>query len=145
MGKPFQKALIALSIFTLMALFAYSGIIKIFDLNAFYKSVSGYRVFPEKMILVITYWMPGLEIACALGLALKSLRKGASVIVSVLLVAFIVLLLSAWMRGINIDCGCFGKSTASSKINLQLAIVRDVCMLVLSVFLMFKVNSRRGV
>jgi len=34
--------------------------------------------------------------------------RASAVVGGLLMVAFIVGIISAWMRGLNIDCGCFG-------------------------------------
>jgi hypothetical protein len=64
----------------------------------------------------------------------------AAVLSSLLLVAFIVGIASAWARGLQIDCGCFGGGglTADATAQYPWDIARDVVLLVLSVALVVR-------
>ena len=63
---------------------------------------------------------------------------------ALLLVAFIVGIASAWARGLQIDCGCFGgggfDADATAKYPWEIA--RDVGLLLLSLWLVWRPRTR---
>ena len=111
---------------TLSFLFLYSGVQKMNDLNAFYESVLSFQIVHGFTAKATVYIIPPLEIICAIGLLIPSLKKGASLILSLLLIFFTLLIVDAWMRGIDVDCGCFG--TSDTGFNAAKAIARDIAM-----------------
>ena len=56
----------------------------------------------------VGHLLPVLEVVVGLCLVLGLLTRGAAVVSALLFVAFIVGIASAWARGLQIDCGCFG-------------------------------------
>ena len=52
---------------------------------------------------------------------------GASLVIGGMLVTFLIALGSAWMRGLDITCGCFGHG--SNKSNYLLAVLLDAALL----------------
>ena len=88
--------------------------------------------------------LPILEVVIGVMLVLGVLVRLAGVVSAVLFVAFIVGIASAWARGLQIDCGCFGGGgydpDAESKYPWEIA--RDVVLLGLSLFLVWLRRSR---
>jgi uncharacterized membrane protein YphA (DoxX/SURF4 family) len=80
-------------------------------------------------------------------LVLGVLVRGAAVVSGLLFIAFIVAIISVWVRGIEIDCGCFGGGgydpDATSKYPWEIA--RDTGLLALSVSLVWLPRSRWAV
>jgi uncharacterized membrane protein YkgB len=56
------------------------------------------------------------------------------------LAVFIVAIVSAWARGLDIDCGCFGKGNISS--NYTWLLVRDLLMLASAVYVVRSSSPR---
>ncbi|WP_018729761.1 MauE/DoxX family redox-associated membrane protein [Salinispora oceanensis] len=92
----------------LAAVWLLAGAAKVGDLAASGRAVNAYQIFPYDLATVIGAALPFLELALGvlvlLGLATR-LTAGVSV---ALLLVFIAGIVSAWTRGLNIDCGCFG-------------------------------------
>ncbi|WP_018220898.1 MauE/DoxX family redox-associated membrane protein [Salinispora pacifica] len=92
----------------LAAVWLLAGAAKVGDLAASGRAVNAYQIFPYDLAAVIGAALPFLELALGvlvlLGLATR-LTAGVSV---ALLLVFIAGIVSAWTRGLNIDCGCFG-------------------------------------
>ncbi len=92
----------------LAAVWLIAGGLKVGDLAASGRAVNAYQIFPYDVAKVIGAALPFLEIALGLlllaGLAVR-LVAGISAAVLVIFIAGIV---SAWSRGLQIDCGCFG-------------------------------------
>ena len=56
----------------------------------------------------MSVYLPWLEIAAGAALLGKRWRLGALLIVAGLLLVFMGALGSAWWRGVDVSCGCFG-------------------------------------
>jgi len=93
----------------LTGLFGYSGWIKLLDPETFARSVAGYDVLPLSLIPLVTFWIPWLELWCAVTLLTIPLgRKPASLLILLMLTGFTLLKISAVIRGLDISCGCTG-------------------------------------
>lgn len=102
-------------------LFIYAGILKAMDPGALLRSVENYQLVPHALALAAAFQLPYLEIMCGLAVAFKRLYKGALGMLVVLMLVFAAALLSAWARGLNIDCGCFGAEGEPGIYGLALA------------------------
>jgi uncharacterized membrane protein YphA (DoxX/SURF4 family) len=92
----------------LAAVWLIAGGAKAGDLAASGRAVNAYQLMPYDVAKVVGAALPFLEIALGLLLlAGLAVRLGAG-ISAVLLVVFIAGIVSAWSRGLAIDCGCFG-------------------------------------
>ena len=99
----------------LAALFIYAGAIKVADPAAFAEAVRGYRVLPEGVLVAATaFYLPWLEIVCGLALLVPRYHRPAAGVVSLLMAVLIVALVSAWWRGLDIECGCFSTAREAS-------------------------------
>ena len=80
----------------------------------FAMSIDSYQVLPEWAVLSLGRTLPWLELLLglllALGFGLRYVAAGATV----LLAAFFALMLRAFIKGMGIDCGCFGLGEAIS-------------------------------
>lgn len=92
----------------LSAILGYAGLIKISDTAAAVRSVRAYEILPEGLVQVWAFGQPFLEIAIALLLLVGLASRLTAVAAAVLLVVFIAGIVSVWVRGLSIDCGCFG-------------------------------------
>jgi len=93
----------------LAAIFAWSGAIKLSDVEMFEGAVANYRLIPRCAEKQFAWAVPLCECACAAGLLLPSTRPLAAVGLSLLLCLFTGAIAINLIRGrTNIDCGCFG-------------------------------------
>ncbi|WP_305789281.1 MauE/DoxX family redox-associated membrane protein [Symbioplanes lichenis] len=125
-----------------------AGGLKIGDLAASGRAVNAYQIFPYDVAKVIGAAQPFLEIALGLlllaGLAVR-LVAGISAVVLVIFIAGIV---SAWVRGLSIDCGCFssgGQLGAGATPVYGWDIARDAGFLVLAGVLLVWPRTRMSV
>ena len=58
-----------------------------------------------------------------------------------MLVMFIAALAWAILRGLEIDCGCFGVPSIGGRTELIFAVVRDVALLIPSAWLLSRCNA----
>ncbi len=102
----------------LAGVFGYAGVVKVLDPAGFALSVQRYRLLPGWAVEAVAWYLPWLEVVCAAGCVVgwgKARVRAASLgLITVMLVVFLVAIGSAWWRGLDIDCGCFGGSEASA-------------------------------
>jgi len=88
--------------------FVVAGALKIPDPAAAVRAVRAYQLLPEGLVSPVAFGMPALEIAIGLALVAGLFVRTAALASALLLVVFIAAVSSAWARGLQIDCGCFG-------------------------------------
>ena len=87
-------------------------------------------------------YLPWLEVLAGAALVIGEGVAGASLIVIQLMAIFTVALASAWWRGLDISCGCFGHTVTNSNYPLHLA--GDFLLLSAAIFLLYhRVRSHR--
>ena len=96
----------------LAAVFLAAAYGKLRDPYAFAVSIHAYRLIPDSWAPAAAVIMPAVETVAALALVTGVLWRGASVLLGGMLVIFLVALAQAILRGIDIDCGCFGKGSS---------------------------------
>jgi len=117
----------------LSAAFLLAALPKIQDPVAFAVSVEGFRVIGGDFALWVALVLPWLELVIGFGLLIPQIRRGSGVIIALLLIAFIGLHFSAWARGLDISCGCYGASESEEAPNYLWLFFRNVGLLLFSV------------
>ena len=115
------------------ALFVFSGAAKVYDPAEFAAAVQKFNLLPWIPGVILALYLPWLEILCGLLLALKKFEKGALLLIIVLLIIFTVALASAMVRGLDIDCGCFGKAFTST--GTMIPMVRNLLLILVAGFI----------
>lgn len=108
-------------------IYLLAGVLKLPDPAQFAQVIFNYRLLPWPLSAAAALYLPWLEILCGVALLFRFLPKGALALVTALTLAFAIALLSAWLRGLNIECGCFGRSGGHSGITDGL--LRDILLL----------------
>ena len=88
--------------------FVYSGLVKILDPLDFAQQVRNYRTVGQDLAFIVAVYLPWLEILAGAFLVAGILKKASAALISLLLGGFIVLVAVTMVRGIDVDCGCFG-------------------------------------
>jgi len=95
------------------AVFLYAGIDKVRDPLHFADSINGFAILPYALIDVLALALPVYEIICAGLILLPPTRRVGSLALLLASAMFFFALLSALLRGLTLDCGCFGNSAPS--------------------------------
>jgi len=130
--------IVTLLAWALGGLFLYAGAIKISDPGILLADIEGYRLLPYELAWGAALFLPPFEIFCGLALFLPGWRRSAAVLLSVLMAAFTIALLSAWVRGLDIQCGCFGKAEEGAETNFFWLVGRDLAILAGLLFLVLR-------
>ncbi len=107
-------------------------------LEAFARAVRSYRLLPGDGRCIAAVLAP-LELLTGLALATGVLRRGGALVAGGLLLLFLLALLQAWVRGLDITCGCFGTWLEAGPL---WAMARDAGLL-LALGLAFVIEARR--
>jgi len=118
----------------LSLIFIYAGMIKASAPSLFYHDIRMYHILSDGNAWYLAHYLPWLEIVVALGLMRMSTRGAASMIISFLLLIFSLAIASAWMRGLNIECGCFGDQ--GGRPPYVWILIRDLVMLLVALYLL---------
>ena len=103
-------ALAAAARVLLGAWFVYSGGVKILGdgLARFTRDIGNYQLVGPPLDAVAAYIVPWFEIVAGACLVLGILRRGAILTVAALVAVFCVCIGWAWIRQLDISCGCHG-------------------------------------
>ena len=98
----------------LSGVFIYSSTLKLLDLPTFHQDILSFQLVTGTLALIPVYVVPCLELVCGLALWAPMLKRGSSLCIAVMMVLFTLMFADAWRRGIDVSCGCFGKTEATS-------------------------------
>ena len=124
--------------FVLAGLFIFAGLTKILDLDRliadlqqlqfasafadlrnlslaspaeFASGIDNFKILPWPVSVALAFYLPWLEIFCALALVFRFFYSGALAILSASMVVFTLAIIAAKVRGLDITCGCFGHAS----------------------------------
>ena len=123
------------------AMFLYSAWSKVQDPGMFQTTVDNYRMLPACTTAIFAVTMSMAELLVGAMFIFTKWTREAAFATGVMMAMFIVALAQAQARGLDISCGCFGESEKESN-ELVIAIVRDVALLVPTVWLLLKGQRR---
>ena len=122
----------------LAVVFAYAGALKLANPPEFYTAILNYKILPENAALIVAYFLPALELVCAAALLCRNYAKSAIIVVALMLAVFIVAIISAMWRNLDISCGCFGSSNSG----LMLPLLRNFALIAFCAII-FLLNNKR--
>jgi uncharacterized membrane protein YphA (DoxX/SURF4 family) len=77
------------------------------DLAPFARSVYNYRALPVPLVNLAAMFIPAVEGICALCFLWGAWLRTTSLVLAFFQTAFLLGMIQAMMRGLDIDCGCF--------------------------------------
>jgi uncharacterized membrane protein YphA (DoxX/SURF4 family) len=124
--------------------FLVAGSLKVIDPQSSVNAVRAYRLLPSSVTTLVGWGLPFAEIALGILLIAGVGTRVAAAIAAVLLVVFMAGVASAALRGLSIDCGCFGGGgdVAPGQTAYGVEIVRDLGLLLLASWLIWQPRSR---
>ena len=137
-----KLAVFYISRLILAAVFVYAGVIKLYDPAGFYESILAYRLLPNGLSYIIAYLLPPIEILLGIGLFFNRYVKVSALLIAILNVVFIFAISTAWGRGLDISCGCFGRDDSNAAFPYILDILRDVFFVILAIAAAYCVRDR---
>jgi len=109
-------------------LFLIAGLTKAYDPAGFATEIQNYHLVPWVGGVLLALFLPWVEIFAAGALFLKRFQRGALLLISAMLIIYSAALISAMARGLNIDCGCFGRLISST--GIVWALIRNAGLMI---------------
>ena len=121
-----------------------AGALKLPDPAEAVRAVRAYRLLPEALVGPVAFGLPVLEVLVGLALLAGVFVRTAAIATAVLMVVFLVGVSSAWVRGLQIDCGCFGGGgeVAAGQTAYPWEVARDTALLLVALALARWPHSR---
>jgi len=108
-------------------MFLYAGGEKIIEPRQFAIDIGNYRMLPEAYHNLMAIFLPWIEVGAAIALIIPATRRGGAILITGMLLMFIAAVsYAAFYMGYNINCGCFGKNSASAGLK---TVLLDVALL----------------
>lgn len=114
-AAPRARRFRALDIFLLLsrlalgAIFIYAGYVKLREpWELFAMNINGYQILPLSMAELAAHVIPWFEVALGVWLLTGFWLRASGTLASLILLTFIGLMGRAYLKGMQIDCGCFG-------------------------------------
>jgi putative oxidoreductase len=142
-----RRAAINLVRIFLGVIFAYAGGSKLYSSSDFFRALVGYDVGVSNGVLwSIALVLPSFEILCGLALICDRWPETVRSVAAYMCMAFVLVLAQAYLRGLQVECGCFGGRGIANAERLDIALGRAMCLLAASIFLKREGDSeyRRG-
>lgn len=114
------------------ALFIYASLDKIANPELFARAVSNYRLLPVNLVNLFSIFLPWVEALCGLLLITGPFTRSGALIAAAMLGMFVVAIVLALARGLDIECGCFD-TTEGRRIGLKL-LAEDLVLLAMCVW-----------
>ena len=128
----------------LAGVFIVAGALKVVDPQSSVEAVRAYELLPEGLATPVGWGLPFAEVALGLLLVVGVFTRVAAAAAAGLMTVFIAAVVSAWARGLSIDCGCFGGGgpVAPGETAYAPEILRDLGLLALALWLVWRPASR---
>ena len=128
----------------LAGVFLAAGGLKVMDPQASVAAVRAYDLLSATAETVVGWALPFAEIALGLLLALGAFTRLVAAATALVLAVFIAAVFSAAVRGLSIDCGCFGGggTVAPGQTDYTGEILRDGVLLLLAAWLVWQPRTR---
>jgi uncharacterized membrane protein YphA (DoxX/SURF4 family) len=108
----------------LECIFIYAGGSKLISPRAFARTISGWGLVPDDLLVPVAIGLPALELLAGLGLVFDI--RGSLKVISGLILLFLALLGYGIMNNLNVDCGCFSVEELHAQSSLRIAFYRDM-------------------
>ncbi|HDP68842.1 MAG TPA: DoxX family membrane protein [Candidatus Marinimicrobia bacterium] len=115
-------------------LFLYAALDKITNPQKFAEIIYNYRLLPIELLNLCAVIVPWLEAFIGLALLLGIWVETAALLLSGITVIFIILIISAILRGLDIECGCFSLDAAGSLVSWK-RVAEDILILAGGIYL----------
>ena len=118
----------------LAGFFIWSGVVKLVDLKAFVETVANYQLLDRPLDAYVGYFVPWLEVFVGLAVLSGIFLRAGLFLYGGMLLCFSAAIIWVWSQGLNINCGCFGKSDEPTNYPLHLVLNGGLFLAVVWVF-----------
>lgn len=114
-----------------------AGYLKVGTLDKSQMAVRAYELLPIQLANFLGLVLPFFEVVIGLLLILGAATRVVAALGGFTMFIFIIAIAQAWVRGLNIDCGCFGGGgeVAPGETRYLQEILRDAGLVAMALFL----------
>lgn len=116
----------------LAGFFLIAGVLKIKDPQSLTAAIETYQIMPYQLSVILSLFLPWLEVFAGLGVAFKKLYPGSLLMLILLLGVFVIALAQGWARDLDVTCGCFGNADQENQTNYAWLILRDLLLILMA-------------
>lgn len=132
--------------FYLGYVFIIACIHKIAHPGTFALDIATYDVLPLSLVNLMAITLPWIELAAGVMLVLGFRVRGAALAVTGMMIMFIVAIVLALGKGLDMSCGCFASQAAAEDDPISwMTVLRDSGWLALGVYVAFFDRSAIGI
>lgn len=106
--------------------------------------IGNYQLLPAAASHYLAMVLPWTELVCGFLLLAGFYEQGATFLISTMLTGFMIAMLSALWRGLDIACGCFTLTGTAEMVSI-LRIIEDAVLLLIALYLLLKPNPGTAV
>jgi len=134
MAKPIQPLILFAMRMIVGGVFLIAGALKLKDPEVFSISVQAYRLVPFGVAAALATYLPWLEVVAGGALLAGWRMAGAAASIALMSVVFMGAIGSAWVRGLDIACGCLG-DTVGGAVSYPWHILWNLALLAMALML----------
>jgi len=114
-----------------------AGYLKFDELDKSQMAVRAYELLPIPLANFMGVFLPFFELAVGILLLLGAATRISALASGLLMFAFMIGISQAWVRGLSIDCGCFGGGgqVAPGEADYLTPLLRDTGLTILAIYL----------
>jgi uncharacterized membrane protein YphA (DoxX/SURF4 family) len=124
--------------FVLGVIFIYASLDKIQQPADFARVIQNYDMIPVILTNLAAIILPWLELYCGVFLIIGLFLRASAGMIATLMLLFIIAMATALIRGLEIDCGCYGMESQISSGR----ILEDVGLLIMALYVTFFPGSK---
>lgn len=110
---------------------------KILHPDAFAVDVATYQILPLSLVNLTAITLPWVELGAGIMLALGFRARAGALLVTGMMIVFIVALMMALAKGLDMSCGCFASQGAEEDPISYWTVLRDLGWLALALYVLF--------
>ncbi len=126
-----------------------AGISKMGSLAVVKADIEAYQIFTAQWSSILAVLIGPLELVAGILLLVGFMQPQVAKVTNIVLVLFIIGIAQAWIRGLEIDCGCFGAGNSDPNRNFPLeyawVIIRDIGFIALTTWLIYRPDHKFSV
>ncbi|MEZ5275101.1 MAG: MauE/DoxX family redox-associated membrane protein [Opitutaceae bacterium] len=127
-------------------IFIWAGLVKVGGPMDFLVSIYGYDLgLPETPVRITVVVLPWIEILSGIAIVTGIWQQAGLILSALMLAAFLAFTGQAWLRGLDISCGCFGSLLEEESIlgSVQFAFLRNLVLMAITVTLLVRGRGQR--
>lgn len=143
-SAPVRSMLLLAVRLVLGGLFVFAAVVKLSNPQGFADAILAFKTgLPKHLAQLATFALPWCELLAGLCLIVGLWARSAAGLIAVMLVAFLGGIVSVMVRGLDVECGCFGKFEIPCTGGVGVChLVRNVVLLAMAVAIAWRGAGR---